>query len=422
MKYIISVIITILFPFISVHLYAHDNTTEKNYPFIWGTSPNLESISTDFMSFSNLTFDIITDSIDNSSYDNPGYRLANSLFQLILGNSLWAMAPHECGHVSRAHEYGVDAEVSSVMPFDGWYRYTTPFYSVSPEKRMMISASGPAVNTLSLYSVSKQMYSGEKVPAYYGMYELMRTIPMISYMVNFRSYLNNPDDYLKNVNYSKPGDSFAYGVSLAEIYAGKRGYLDSYTGSKDDLPYYLNQTMGGFMKDQSNRMMIAYSLQLLDPAILSAVYGTVSGYIINGDPYFKPWMMQVGDIRFMPSIRADMGELGIENCFDMFFLVKDLPPFSVYYRYGGNEDNSLHGGGFEIRDIPVIAGLKINLQADYWNSYLNRSGFNTAAAFDIAADRIIDIILSAGYKTEGLVSGSSLDKGFYGHGGIGLTF
>jgi len=74
------------------------------------------------MSLSSLTFDLVTDLINGSSYDSSGVRLTNSIVELVLGNSVWAMAPHELGHVSRAHEYGVDAEVTSVLPFDGRYK------------------------------------------------------------------------------------------------------------------------------------------------------------------------------------------------------------------------------------------------------------------------------------------------------------
>jgi hypothetical protein len=419
LKYLFTAILILWF---DSRLFAQQNSQTTNYQFTWGTSPNLESISMNFMSLSNLTFDLTTDTLHNSSYDSTFSRFANSFVQLVLGNSIWAMAPHELGHVSRAHEYGVNAEVVSIMPFDGWYKYTTPYYSISPEKRMMISAAGQSVNTLELYDISMQMYSGKAVPAYYGIYELMRFIPIISYTVNYHSYLDDPESYLKKSNFNQPGDTFAYGLSLAEIYARKRGYLSAYTGGNENLPYYLNSTMMGFMKDQSRRMMIAYSLLLLDPALLSAGYGTVYGYIINGETSFKPWMFHIGDVRFMPSIRADMGQIGVENYFDMFFLIKNFPQFSIYYRYGGNENDSLHGSGLEIRDIRIAGNFSISIQADYWNSFMNRFGFNTSVRSSIKINRVVNIIFSTGFKTEGIVVGLQTDKGFYGNAGIGITF
>jgi len=83
----------------------------------------------------------------------------------------------------------------------------------------------------------------------------------------------------------------------------------------------------------------------------------------------------------------------------MFFIVKDLPAFSVYYRYGGNEYDTLNRCGFEIMKIPVATGFNIDVKADYWNSYLNRLGFNTAVEFNVPVNGTVGIIISAGYKT-----------------------
>lgn len=406
-----------------------DSLVTRQYTIAYGSRPNMEAGALSTLSVTSLAFDQVSNLIRKSRFDNGWTRAANVAFiQLYLGLTAYGALPHEYfGHYSRAKEFGVTPKLSSDFPSIGGDDVFKVKHQMSALHRQMIVAAGPEFTTTVTREAIKQMYSEPTAPSYIGNYLAVGKIVdgLMYTQNNLKPFLKDPEQYYQdNEDYFKrnpvPNDPLSFALALTESY----GYYDDFV-PKDATwlyrPANLSLYVNDFLKDQHRRMKRAQILTLLDPALLSFLYGNYQ-YLVNGKPFFKPLMLRVGGVRMMPSIRANLGELGAENYYDLYLLTPRSQAVLLYYRQGGNLNDQLFGGGAEINNLSLGPSIRLSTQLDYWrNGRIKDNGVNVMETVRYGISNRFFLTASGGYKTKGGLIGKQYGGGFYGHAGLGVN-
>jgi hypothetical protein len=424
---------------------------KQYYEFSWGTWPAIQALSTNYLSLNALMNDGIGYGIKGSSADNLFVRLMNYL--IIPGGIsgyLMGTLEHELGHLGQAVEFGFKPHLSGFNTESIRRRF---YAKESPDEVILYIGGGMNTDTYTSYEASQHLYSGNSVPCYYGTIILYKKISNFQYVFSKARYMDHPLGNIKE--FYKDYDPLLYDVYLTMKY----GYYDSVVPVWAYAPYlkksifvpsnpyaYINR----FLRDQYHRMKTAYLVELLDPSFINLFYGWRQ-YLKNGDLFFKPLMIPIKEFQFMPGMRASLGNFGVENYYDLYCSVKDLFHFSVYYRYGGNKWDKIHGAGIAVSGVRITDQLSLTCQADYWtlaagnaisknSDYLLYNNLQPVAGLGYFRDNHanrncfnVSIILhwqfyddwffigNIGYKTYGALIGKQLEKGPYGYGGIGFN-
>ena len=411
------------------HVLAQDSlltsepTPGRYYELGWGSKPNTDAVSRNAITLTSLAFGGVNRLIDRSDFNNRLSRSANFVVvQFYLGSFAFSTIPHEfSGHYLRAREYGLKPGFHLNFPnFGGFVPLAVTYDEASAEARMMISAGGPEVSANTGYLATQEFYSGGRVPEYYGWYILNnKFFDGYLYTSSLDDFAKSPTQYFEDFQEelaehpSRIDDPVGYVLALGESY----GLYDSVI-PRDRLWVYIppdpDDYLNSFLIDQNDRIRQAYLLQLLDPSVLSSLYGIVR-YLVRGELEYRPFMLRLGSTRFMPSTRANLGLLGVENYFDAFVAVSGLPPFNIYYRTGGNLIHGVQGGGLAMRSIEVTERLDLDIQGDYWrNQRTSRNNYNLDARGRYAIQGRCSIVGGAGYKTRGSLMGKPIRGGAYG--------
>ena len=410
-----------------INIKAQDSLQiKRDYLFVWGSEPNIDALSIDVHSTSSFLFERLNYEIarNSSKYINNGFiRFLNLGFQGSVGTWIFITIPHETAHYLRGKESGIEnIKIHLEAKFmGGYYTVFTKLNENTPTERLMVTTAGPELSTLVSYQQIKDMYSGKPIPPHYSIFQIgAKYVDGYNYYSRVKDFQEDPSKWLneKKGNYSNDRsplkfDPLGFTLTLAEKY----GYYDSWL-PKDSIwfwePNDINMYENEFVRDQFRRMKKSYLLALLDPSIINSLYVSAK-YIIKGDLYSNVFMIPAGNIKFMPSIRANIGMWGIENYFDIHFLYKNILPFSIYYRQGGNLVEDIYGFGAEVSNLMVSDYIKINFKGDYWN----KKGFNISSRIQYNYKRVY-LLAKLGYKTYGSLIGEPWDKGVYGYGGIGF--
>lgn len=414
--------------------FGQDTIVTRHYEIQYGTNPNIETGSQSAIGVSSLIFDKTSQLIKNKVKSKTGSlfaRIGNfGLVQFYFGAQLYATIPHEYfGHYSRAKEFGITPKLNLNFPSLGGDNIFLVTQNIPVLQRQMISASGPEVTATIAYKATQQLYTDEYSPTYIGNFLLSGKIidQYIYVQNNVKPFLENPNEYYKKeADYFNgnpvPNDPLSYALALTESYGYYDSFLDKNKTWVQQFPDMGVYTQNDFIKDQYKRMKSAYLQTLLDPTNLYFLYANYL-YLAKGETFFRPFMFKIKNVSFMPSIRANLGENGIENYYDMFFKVKNLPAFSVYYRTGGNMFHQTKGVGTEFRNLNITNRIKINGQLDYWNNERTKTNnFNIATGINLTnKQKIFSVSGNIGYKSYGNIMGKPLGEGVYGYIGLGMN-
>ncbi len=435
---------------------AADALPKKNgytryYDLTWGTWPNIQSISNDYLSFNGLINDGIGYAIKGSRIDNIFVRLMNYLLiQGGLGCYLLGTLEHELGHVGYAFEAGYKPHLAS---FDVQLIRREFLVRSTDDKAIMYLAGGMNIDSFTSYEATKTIYSGSPAPCYYGIIITYKKIANFQYVYSKARFMKHPMGNIKE--YYKDFDPLIYDVYLSKKY----GYYDSALPVWAYAPYFKKSLfipenpyayINPFLKDQYRKMKTAYLIELLDPSIVDLFYGWVR-YVGSGESMHTALMIPTGPVSVMPGTRASLGNLGAENYYDLHFVIRNFIPFSIYYRRGGNKWDTVHGAGIDARNIPLSDRLYLDCQLDYWTIiegervgknrayllYNSTSALTGPGLFRKHRDQRdrFNIFLKLkwefiedwyftggiGYKRYGALIGRQLEEGVYGHGGIGFN-
>ena len=416
-------------------IFGQDKIVTKHYEIHYGTNPNIETGSQTFLDITSLAFDqtnlLIKNKVKNKTA-NLFARIGNfGLVQFYLGSRLYGTIPHEYfGHYSRAKEFGINpTEFNINFPgLGGDIVFIVP-QSKPAIERQMIASAGPEVTGTIAYKATQNLYTDDYSSTHIGFNLFVGKFidQFLYYQNNITPFLKDPNKYYTNeAQYFNgnpvPNDPIAYVLALTESYGYYDNFLDKTKPWVQQFPDMGIYTQNEFIKDQSTRMKSAYLQTALDPTNLYFVYANAM-YLIKGKTFFKPFMFKIKGVSFMPSIRANLGENGIENYYDMFFKVKNLPAFSLYYRTGGNMFHQTKGLGTEFRNLKITDRVKINGQLDYWNNERTKTNnFNIATGINLTDKKnLFSVSGNVGYKSYGNLMGKPFGEGIYGYVGLGIN-
>jgi len=352
------------------------------------------------------------------------------LIQFYFGANLYGTLPHEYyGHFARAKAFGLNPNFTIAFPELGGDVIFKAKQSMPAYERQMIVAAGPEVTATIAYKATQQLYSNVYSPSYSGNYFFVGRFVdnYMYYQTSVKPFRENANKYYaEHKDYFQrnpvPNDPVSYLLGLTEGYGYYNGLISPDSTWVQQLLDMNLYTANSFFKNQANRMKQAYLLTAMDPSNLYFLYANAL-YILKGQRFFKPFMFRISGVSFMPSVRANMGDIGMENYFDVFFKARKLPPFSIYYRNGGNIIHKLRGAGAEFRHLVLNDRVSLNGQLDYWYNQRNNSNNIHFAAGAYFEDKQHLFFLSGnlGYKSSGNLMGKPLEKGVYGNLGLGLN-
>lgn len=414
---------------------GQDSLNSQHYEIYYGSSPNIESGAVSILNGTSLLFDQTNSLISQGDHNKAlGFtlRLGNVVvIQLYGGAFLYGWALHErFGHKARSNEFGIEMELISNFPALGGDDIFIVDHNVPAFERQTIVAGGPEATSFLAYKATQRLYSQEYVGSYIGDYLVVgKLIDGILYIEDeIKPFLEDPNQYYRdNANYFSrnpvPNDPLSYVMALTESYGYYDDFLDKNSIWVQEFPDMGLYTENEFIHDQYDRMKHAYSLTALDPVNLYFLYGNII-YLLKGKDFFKSFMFKINNVAFMPSIRANMGELGAENYFDLFMRINGLAPFNVYYRQGGNMFHQINGVGAEINRMKFTSRISSMFQIDYWKNERNGSNnFNVMTGVEWSnRQNLLSIIGKIGYKDHGILMGKPLRKGVYAYLGLGLNF
>lgn len=410
--------------------FTQESLIQRYYETSYGTLPNLESGATSVLGLSALAFDqtnyLIENKVENKLL-NIASRIANFTFlQLYLGGLFYGTFLHEqFGHHARASEFGLPLELQYNFPGLGGDFLFPVDYKVPAIKRQIVVAAGFEATSLLSFKALQGLYGRDYSGSYVGLYLLSGKLieGILTIQNDIQPFLEDANAYYARnkrlMQNPVPNDPLAYLLALTENYGFYDDFIDresTWVQRLEDMTLY---TQNDFIVDQNRRMKTAFLLTALDPALLYFLYGSYK-YLVKGDLFIKPFMFRIKGVSFMPSIRANYGELGAENYFDLFFKPNDAPPFNIYYRRGGNLFDKISGFGFEIRKVEykqfVFEG-----QLDYWRNGRERTdNFNLylKGNYAIIPEKLL-LTAGIGYKSKGGLMGKPYRKGLYAYFGLG---
>jgi hypothetical protein len=418
-----------VFLILSGELYSQGKII-RSYEFKYGSNPNMETGAGSSYYLSSLIFDQANAFLKKKKPDNILLRALNAgIIQLFAGKELYCFIPHEYfGHVKRLEEFNLPHNGFQMrFPAVGGYTKFKLLHEISPEKRLLVSAAGPEIWSLISHQASGDLYSGSDVPAYLNNIILFNKLGnYIYYKTDFPSFFNNPQAYVNkiksNPNYPKnpgPGDFGLYAFTLTESY----GYYDNLIHKDSvamDFSADANLLNNPFIRDQNRRINTSILLSLADMALIQFFTSNYQ-YIIKGKVFYKPFMFQVKGVKFMPSIRSNLGEIGAENYFDIFMVLPNKNRINIYYRNGGNMIHKINGFGASLKSFTKNK-VNINAEIDYWfNGKTIKNNFNAATEVQYKLNDQMQILGTIGYKTKGNLMGKPFNTGFYGCWGIAIS-
>jgi hypothetical protein len=397
------------------------DTLIRDYKLELGSMPNNESGAIFSYNLSRLLLDQTNRLVKNSNLNTIAGRATNALvIQFFIGKELYGVFPHEFfGHYTKGLEFGMDVRsVHLRFPGIGGYTNAVINHRMSAINRMMYAGAGSEVQSTISFLAEKDLYKDEYVSTYQAAPIFFNKIfTYLYYQEDLNSFVRSPDQFVRDN--LKGGDFTSYSFSLAESYGFYKNLIDP-DATWFDFPADPNLLNIDFIKDQNKRMNRAYLLSLIDFGILEFFIGNYQ-YIAKGKSFYKPFIFSINKLKFMPSIRANMGELGAENYFDLILNHPSFHQANLYYREGGNAIHEMRGFGFGMRNVRLSKKIILSPQLDFWsNERNNTSNFNVYTDVTLFLTDKFYLFQSLGYKSYGGLIGKPLNEGLYGYVGLGV--
>jgi len=170
-------------------------------------------------------------------------------------------------------------------------------------------------------------------------------------------------------------------------------------------------------------------------------------YVVTGKNFKLP-MLEIGNIKYLPSFKITLAPYGLEKNLENYFLVNGVPLF-IYVKWGEHGGVGYYGAGIDYDQLLSWKGGIFGFKVDVWSQpdFLQPTTiFNVliddqSAAVPGLENRRIGVAGSlisrwylggtkapfylyteAGYKSKGYLPGYSLDQGFIGRVGVSAKF
>lgn len=175
-------------------------------------------------------------------------------------------------------------------------------------------------------------------------------------------------------------------------------------------------------------------INFLNPFQYFSLYTYFSGYLWSGKENCTLPMINIWNVKYLPSFRLGLTPFGSEFYLENF-IVFTKKIINLYFRYGEPTFHKFYGLGLKAIDLIHNQKLSVNARLDIWHQPSILLGGETAEAakaglggalFGTVFYRIsrahssIHLRVQIGYKTPGFLEGEKLGKGFIGR--IGISF
>lgn len=175
-------------------------------------------------------------------------------------------------------------------------------------------------------------------------------------------------------------------------------------------------------------------INILNPFQYFSLYAYFSGYLWSGKENGALPMINIWNVKYLPSFRLGLTPFGPEFYLENF-IVFTKRIINLYFRYGEPTFHKFYGLGLKAIDLIHNQKLSVNARLDIWHQPSILLGGESAEAakaglggalFGTVFYRIsraassIHLRVQIGYKTPGFLEGEKLGRGFIGR--IGISF
>jgi len=195
----------------------------------------------------------------------------------------------------------------------------------------------------------------------------------------------------------------------------------------------------GYPQEEDYRLTLddltKYTLiNILNPFQYFSLYTYFSRYLWSGKENCILPMINIWNMKYMPSFRLGLTPFGSEFYFENF-IVSTKKIINLYFRYGEPTFRKFYGLGLKAIDLICNQKLSVHARLDIWHqpsillggetvkaakAGLGGALFGTVFYKILGADSFMYIQAQLGYKTPGFLEGEKLGKGFIGR--IGISF
>ncbi len=322
------------------------------------------------------------------------------------------LVQHEVfGHGSRYREFGYiknSYELSLLFPYgcsSGWARdgILSSGRIITPHENMAMVIGGSEANTILSNTMRYKWLQRGSINYRETFLYLLAANDLSYYILSTKRGLRSPEgnDIL----------SFLSAINAHEGYPNE----EDYRLTLDDLTNYT-------------------LINFLNPFQYFSLYTYFSGYLWSGKENYTLPMINIWNVKYLPSFRLGLTPVGSEFYLENFIVFTEKI-INLYFRYGEPTFHKFYRLGLKAIDLIHNQKLSVNARLDMWHQpSILLGGETTEAAkaglggalFGTVFYRIsgarssIHLRVQIGYKTPGFLEGEKLGKGFIGR--IGISF
>jgi hypothetical protein len=232
--------------------------------------------------------------------------------------------------------------------------------------------------------------------------------------------------------------------------ASKLAYADSFVSpsierprspSSNDVSSYvtsLQELSNGWRAEDgrriARRLRAGYLVNLVDPTLLYAMYGTVVSTLVEGARMSRMPLPSIRGVSLLLTPRFGLTPFGAEQMLDVFLADRSGRMLDVYARVGTSGIASYYGAGARILGVRASERITAGGELDVWRQpqiLLDergvfdtpvRAGVNVGLYGDVRITRELGLTGKLAAKTPGYVMGQPIVGGPHGYLGVSLAW
>lgn len=326
------------------------------------------------------------------------------------------LVQHEVdGHGGRGREFGLSPSYRFRLDFSGATNLDRA--PRTNEQASLLAAGGAEADGVMAHRMLLDSLRPEGIDAAKVPLALMAKLDLTLYVLQTeKPSLGGSADFTKQ--YREGNDMAFYLVSRQ---ATRRGIDPSRVWEGTYNPDFRERGL----KANYDEMRAAMVWNLLDPALVGAVYGYFHDHVLRGAPRVRAWAWRPSEgVSLTLGTRAFLAPQEITRFLDLHAAGR----WGVATLYARDLDSSLdrtYGYGVSLHDLPLGRRLRLGLGADAWKDPValerlrREDGWQAGAELQLRFDPW-GVVLQGGSKSEGFFPGLPLAEGTYV--GAGVTY
>ncbi|MBC8479318.1 MAG: hypothetical protein H8D46_02540, partial [FCB group bacterium] len=166
------------------------------------------------------------------------------------------------------------------------------------------------------------------------------------------------------------------------------------------------------------------NLDLLNPFAIYSMWTILKTYLWNGDVSNKLFCLNLGEVRYLPSLRTGLTPFGIQYHLENYFRYRQMVGLIDVSLGDQTFYNSWGGLGILVQNVYEKDRLSLNLKCDFWDQPQLRLGENADPLSESKTGGAVSVrvyydlpgttypwaaVFEAGYKSEGFLEGYAFD-------------